>query len=64
MRFSELKRVYGAKSERGRNYSEGIFNNPVAYDLMLDIAWYNEKPALDQWLTEYTKYRYGKENRM
>ena len=29
---------------------------------MLDIAWYSEKPVLDQWLTEYTKYRYGKEN--
>ena len=41
---------------------EGIYNNPVAYDLMLDLAWYDQKPALDEWLKEYTIYRYGKEN--
>ncbi len=39
---------------------EGINNNPVTYDLMLDLAWQDSKPNLDEWLTEYTLYRYGK----
>ncbi|PWN72071.1 alpha-N-acetylglucosaminidase [Chryseobacterium phosphatilyticum] len=42
---------------------EGIYNNPVAYDLMLDLAWYDEKPDLDYWLKYYTEYRYGKYNK-
>lgn len=41
---------------------EGIDNNPVAYDLTLDMAWYDQKPNLDDWVAEYTKYRYGKGN--
>ncbi len=60
--FRAKESTYGASLKGVGIIPEGIFNNPVAYDLMLDIAWYNEKPALDQWLTEYTKYRYGKEN--
>ncbi|MCL1639580.1 alpha-N-acetylglucosaminidase C-terminal domain-containing protein [Elizabethkingia sp. HX WHF] len=60
--FRAKESTYGVSLKGVGIIPEGIFNNPVAYDLMLDIAWYNEKPALDQWLTEYTKYRYGKEN--
>ncbi len=41
---------------------EGIYNNPVAYDLMLDMAWQDTKPNLENWLTAYTKYRYGIED--
>ncbi|MCJ7932463.1 MAG: alpha-N-acetylglucosaminidase [Chryseobacterium sp.] len=41
---------------------EGIYNNPVAYDLMLDLAWYETKPDLNIWLKHYTEYRYGKYN--
>ncbi|WP_407506233.1 alpha-N-acetylglucosaminidase [Elizabethkingia miricola] len=61
--FRAKESAYGANLKGIGIIPEGIFNNPVAYDLMLDIAWYNEKPALDEWLTEYTKYRYGKENK-
>ncbi|OPC56290.1 alpha-N-acetylglucosaminidase [Elizabethkingia miricola] len=60
--FRAKESTYGVSLKGVGIIPEGIFNNPVAYDLMLDIAWYNKKPALDQWLTEYTKYRYGKEN--
>lgn len=42
---------------------EGINNNPVAYDLMLDLAWRDEKPDLDKWIEVYTLYRYGKYNK-
>ncbi|XJR86661.1 alpha-N-acetylglucosaminidase TIM-barrel domain-containing protein [Elizabethkingia anophelis] len=60
--FRAKESIHGANLKGIGIIPEGIFNNPVAYDLMLDIAWYSEKPVLDQWLTEYTKYRYGKEN--
>ncbi|PUB28130.1 alpha-N-acetylglucosaminidase [Elizabethkingia sp. YR214] len=60
--FRAKESVYGTNLKGIGIIPEGIFNNPVAYDLMLDIAWYSKKPALDQWLAEYTKYRYGKKN--
>ena len=71
--YSKLQRfideVYRAKnSEYGQNLKgigiipEGIHNNPVAFDLMLDLAWQSDKPNLDEWLKNYTIYRYGKEN--
>lgn len=41
---------------------EGIINNPVAYELMLDLAWHAEKPNLDSWLEKYSISRYGKSN--
>ena len=64
-----LDEVYRAKeSPYGANLKgvgiipEGIYNNPVAYDLMLGMAWYDHKPNLDDWLSDYAKYRYGKSN--
>ncbi len=41
---------------------EGIHNNPVTYDLMLDLAWKNHKLNVGQWLKSYARYRYGKSN--
>ncbi|WP_291122705.1 alpha-N-acetylglucosaminidase [Empedobacter sp. UBA7620] len=64
-----IDEVYRAKNSEYGQYlkgvgiiPEGIINNPVAYDLMLDLAWQDEKPNLDEWLKNYTIYRYGKEN--
>ncbi len=53
---------YGANLKGVGIIPEGIYNNPVAYDLMLDMAWHEPKFNLDDWLKDYTKYRYGKEN--
>lgn len=39
---------------------EGINNNPVAYDLMLEVPWHHEHLDVAQWIKEYTLYRYGK----
>ena len=42
---------------------EGINNNPIAYDFMLDLAWHEQKPDLEKWVESYTAYRYGKKNK-
>jgi alpha-N-acetylglucosaminidase len=39
---------------------EGIDNNPVAYDLMLEVGWRQERMKVEEWISEYTQYRYGK----
>jgi len=64
-----LDEVYKAKHSPYGNYlkgvgiiPEGLNNNPVAYDLMLDIAWRNDKPSLEKWIVDYTTYRYGSYN--
>lgn len=41
---------------------EGIYNNPVAYDLMLELGWHAEHLDLKNWIGGYTQYRYGKRN--
>ncbi|ALL06091.1 alpha-N-acetylglucosaminidase [Pedobacter sp. PACM 27299] len=39
---------------------EGIYNNPVAYDLMLELGWHQDHLDLKNWISGYTSYRYGK----
>ncbi|WP_316820389.1 alpha-N-acetylglucosaminidase [Pedobacter gandavensis] len=39
---------------------EGIYNNPVAYDLMLELGWHKDHLDLKKWIGSYTNYRYGK----
>jgi alpha-N-acetylglucosaminidase len=39
---------------------EGINNNPVAYDLMFELAWHGEHLDVSQWIKSYILYRYGK----
>ncbi|MBB2147073.1 alpha-N-acetylglucosaminidase [Pedobacter sp. LMG 31464] len=58
--------IYKAKnSEYGPYLSgvgiipEGIYNNPVAYDLMLELGWHDEKVDVSKWLNQYQLYRYG-----
>lgn len=41
---------------------EGIYNNPVAYDLMLELGWHQDHLDLKNWIGGYTSYRYGKRN--
>lgn len=41
---------------------EGINNNPVVYELLLELAWHKEKLDVSKWLKDYTAARYGKSN--
>ena len=41
---------------------EGIEQNPVIYDLMLENVWRDTPIALDEWLNDYAFRRYGKRN--
>jgi alpha-N-acetylglucosaminidase len=42
--------------------NEGLCYNPVAYDLMFEMAWRQEPPKLDDWLAGYAHRRYGRAN--
>lgn len=39
---------------------EGIYNNPVVYDLMLELGWHSGKTDVNRWIKNYQLYRYGK----
>lgn len=41
---------------------EGIDNNPVDYDLMMELAWHKEKLDVKEWIRDYVRYRYGTNN--
>ena len=39
---------------------EGIANNPVAYDLALELGWHADHVDVAQWIHGYVQYRYGR----
>jgi alpha-N-acetylglucosaminidase len=39
---------------------EGIDNNPVAYDIVLEMAWRREHVDAASWIKGYVEYRYGR----
>lgn len=41
---------------------EGIANNPVMYELLLELPWRPERFQKEEWIKDYIKARYGKEN--
>ncbi len=41
---------------------EGINNNPVSYDLVLELGWHNKPVEMEQWISDYVTARYGKIN--
>jgi alpha-N-acetylglucosaminidase len=41
---------------------EGIEQNPVLYELMMQHTWRNTPVALDEWLPAYVRNRYGTHN--
>ncbi len=41
---------------------EGIEQNPVLYELMMDNTWRRDAINLDEWLPKFVRNRYGKKN--
>jgi len=41
---------------------EGINNNPVTFDLMLELGWHDQHIKVNSWIKGYTLARYGKTN--
>ncbi|UKJ08915.1 alpha-N-acetylglucosaminidase [Solitalea lacus] len=41
---------------------EGIHNNPVVYELMLNLGWQKDKVDVSEWIKGFTYSRYGKQN--
>ena len=49
-----------AKHMKGIGFiSEATYDNPMIYELLLDMAWTTEKIDLDSWLDDYVVRRYG-----
>lgn len=42
--------------------NEGLCYNPVAYDLMFELAWRDEPVDLKTWVNDYARHRYGRDN--
>lgn len=64
-RFSD--EVYRAKNSEYSTYlkgigiiPEGIYNNPVAFDLMLELGWHSDHVQVKDWIRKYQLSRYGK----
>lgn len=38
---------------------EGIENNPVMYELVMELPWRPDRFTKEEWLKEYVKARYG-----
>jgi alpha-N-acetylglucosaminidase len=41
---------------------EGIHNNPVVFNLVLDLAWHREKVQVEEWIKAFVTARYGVKN--
>lgn len=59
--------VYRAKQSEYGQYlkgvgiiPEGINNNPVTFDLMLELGWHSKQVDVQQWIRKYQLARYGK----
>lgn len=51
---------YGAFLKGVGIIPEGIYNNPVTFDLMLELGWHKERVDVKQWIKKYQTSRYGK----
>ncbi|KAJ6225797.1 hypothetical protein RDWZM_004342 [Blomia tropicalis] len=66
--YGALNRINSLVYEARRTYSnmlgigltpEGIEQNDVAYEYMMETLWYDSEPDMTQWFTNYTIRRYG-----
>lgn len=58
--FYAAKEHPNGKTLRGVGMTmEGIENNPVMYELIMELPWRSEKFSREEWLKGYVKARYG-----
>lgn len=61
--FYAAKNHPNGKTMRGVGITmEGIENNPVMYEMLLELPWRPEKISKDEWVEEYVFARYGSED--
>lgn len=60
--FRAKKSAYGPLLRGVGIIPEGINNNPVTYDFMLELGWHENKVDVSKWIENYTQYRYGVAN--
>lgn len=42
---------------------EGIGTNPIDYDMVYDVAWQKDTIKVENWIANYSTYRYGAKNK-
>ena len=57
--FMKARKEYPATSSGTGLFMEGIIQNPVFYDLVLDTWWRDQPLKIDDWIKEYVARRYG-----
>lgn len=63
--FFAARRHPNGKTLKGVGITmEGIENNPVMYELLLELPWRAEKFTKEEWIKQYVRARYGKEDPM
>ncbi|MEX6691009.1 alpha-N-acetylglucosaminidase [Danxiaibacter flavus] len=60
--YRARKSAYGQYLKGVGIMPEGINNNPVVYELMMELAWHAEHVDVKQWIRDYATARYGKTN--
>lgn len=61
--FLAKKEVRAGKTLKGVGMTpEGIENNPVMYELVMELPWRPERFTKEDWLKGYVKARYGEED--
>jgi alpha-N-acetylglucosaminidase len=59
VRLPEMGRRPGSRMQGTALFSEGLDNNPVAFDLFTEMAWRDKPVDRIAWSVEYARRRYG-----
>jgi alpha-N-acetylglucosaminidase len=60
--YRAMNSPYGAYMKGVGIMPEGIDNNPVVYQLMMELAWHSDHVDVKEWIRDYVAARYGKTN--
>lgn len=57
--FLKERQEYPDRAFGSGFFMEGIIQNPVVYDLYLDLIWRDQPAKIDEWVNGYVQRRYG-----